>query len=505
MFEKIRTISAQEEQEERLSDQAKEVGPSGERRNGIMYEERQLPDGELERLIHFTNPYNEKDARIITLDTRISEEDFNQLRDSIIPIKEFFSMLMDLAEAYNLQAPVLLEGPSALGKTFAVRKFVELLYGPGFQPFEFVCNGQTDTAELMARWTPNTETSSQEGEQSEKGVDWKLEYGAVPKAMTAIPNPDGSFRFDDKNGEGFPLLIDELGLAEPAVTNSLLKLRGTSGGIASGFRLWEGDGRHITAGRNFWFVACTNPPEDYKDRNEIDAALARGMIWKRLGDISEGSLKIAAEFFSQGNMLGREPRRKDRTILDYTQHPELAKEIATVIAKFHQAATLELKAGEPGRRQKFVLTMDHIARTMHSLRAVQVRDSSTGLWDITSSLSHAVETHYIDALMDANKREKLKRSLKTILTGEADGVRVEGSNTVQKMKDVLEELVERFSITPEERAKQELAAAKSETAYSRQFTGQSLEELITNTDIPEQVRASLQNAHRTVRGPQLVR
>ncbi|MDW7988082.1 MAG: AAA family ATPase [candidate division WOR-3 bacterium] len=290
-------------------------------------------------------------------------------------MRESFEILEALARTYKNKEPLLIEGPTATGKTFLVEKFTEFLYGRGVKPLDFYCSGQTDVSELMAKWVPKVETEeekkkwqdfleltetqiklsqiAQEIEEKEnmsreqklvliherlqelvkeaglsERTQWRFQYGAVPQAMGLIKNPDSTFSFNEQRGDGFILHIEEVGLAEPQVINALLKIPGKRGQLAEEIQLWENDGKKVKAGPKFWVVFSTNPPEEYLARNAVDPALARGTVFKRIGEISEKSLYLAADYYFNYK-VGEKPKEKpEGCILDIYNYPEIGKEIA---------------------------------------------------------------------------------------------------------------------------------------------------------------------------------
>lgn len=407
--EKIRFKSPEELREEAIEAKIKERGPEGEISGGIVFEEEVDPETqEKKKYIYIGDPYEERPI-ITRLETDASQEDIEAIKKEIIPMKEAFEILDAMAITYTHHQPLLIEGPTAIGKTYLADKFTELLYGRGVKPLDFYCSGQTDVSELMAKWVPKVETEeekrkwnsflestqaqeeiskiAQEVEQKEKlspeqklafvhsklqelaksvglaeKTQWRFQYGAVPKAMGLIRNPDGTFSFDEQKGAGFILHIEEVGLAEPQVINALLKLRGKMGQLAEEIQLWENGRKKVKAGPKFWVYFSTNPPEEYLARNEVDPALARGVVFKRMRELSEESLRLASDYYFTYK-FGKKPKEKPQgCILDIYNHPEIGKEISKVVSAFHNDLNRELKKGEKGRQQRIPLTLDDMAR-----------------------------------------------------------------------------------------------------------------------------------------------
>jgi len=543
--ETIRFKSPEELKEEEIERKIKERGPEGEILGGIVFEEEKVVDPEtkeekIKRYIYIGNPYEERPI-ITKLETDANQEEIEAIKREIIPMKESFEILEAMARTYKHRQPLLIEGPTAIGKTYLADKFTELRYGKGVKPLDFYCSGQTDVSELMAKWVPKVETEeekkkwneflesaeaqekiskiAEEVEQKEKlsqeqklalihtklqelaksaglseKTQWRFQYGAVPKAMGLIKNPDGSFSFDEQKGTGFILHIEEVGLAEPQVINALLKLRGKRGQLAEEIQLWENGGRKVKAGPKFWVFFSTNPPEEYLARNEVDPALARGVVFKRMKELSVESLHLAADYYFTYK-LGEKPKEKpEGCILDIYNHPEIGREISKVVSAFHNDLNKELKKGEEGRQQRIPLTLDDMARVADALIDTQIRSKETGRLDLTETLKKLIHFYYLDRLADEDLKETMEANLNEILNGDTGKIEFEGKLLTRK--EIFDILVERASITEEEekvRCEEEKKKAKERELKQAQFNAQdALNSLLKNPEIPESVKKLLQ-------------
>jgi MoxR-like ATPase len=541
--EKIRYKSPEELKEEEIERKIKERGPEGEILGGIVFEEEKIVDPETKeektkRYIYIGNPYEEKPI-ITKLETDASREEIEAIKREIITMKESFEILEAMARTYKHRQPLLIEGPTAIGKTYLAEKFTELLYGRGTKPLDFYCSGQTDVSELMAKWVPKVETEeekkkwneflesaeaqteiskiAQEVEQKEKlsqeqklalihtklqeltksaglseKTQWRFQYGAVPKAMGLIRNSDGSFSFDEQKGMGFTLHIEEVGLAEPQVINALLKLRGKRGQLAEEIQLWENGGRKVKAGPKFWAFFSTNPPEEYLARNEVDPALARGVVFKRMEELSEESLHLAADYYFTYK-LGEKPKEKpEGCILDIYNHPEIGREIAKVVSAFHNDLNKELKKGEKGRQQRIPLTLDDMARVADALIDIQVRNKEIGRLDLAKSLKKLIHFYYLDRLADQDLKETMKTNLNELLEGDTGKIEFEGKTLTRK--EVFDILVERASITEEEKKrkeKEEKERKRREIEQAKHDAEDAIMSALKNPNIPEEIKNRL--------------
>ena len=541
--ETIRFKSQEELKEEEIERKIEERGPEGEILGGIVFEEEKVVDPETKeektkRYIYIGNPYEERPI-ITKLETDASREDIEAIKKEIIPMRESFEILEAMARTYKHRQPLLIEGSTAIGKTYLADKFTELLYGRGVKLLDFYCSGQTDVSELMAKWVPKVETEdekkkwneflelaetqvklsqiAQEVEQAERlsqeqklalihtrlqelaksaGLSeknqWRFQYGAVPKAMGLIRNSDGSFSFNEQKGMGFTLHIEEVGLAEPQVINALLKLRGKRGQLAEEIQLWENGGRKVKAGPKFWVFFSTNPPEEYLARNEVDPALARGVVFIRMGELSEESLRLAADYYFSYK-LGEKPKEKpEGCILDIYNHPEIGGEIAKVIAAFHNDLNKELKKGEKGRQQRIPLTLDDMARVADALIDTQIRNKETGRLDLNETLKNLIHFYYLDRLADQDLKETMKTNLNELLEGVTGKIEFEGK--VLTRKEIFDILVERASITEEEKERleqEEIERKRRELEQAKHDAEDAIMSALQNLNISEEIKERL--------------
>jgi MoxR-like ATPase len=541
--ETIRFKSPEEIEEEEIKREFLEKDEYGYFKNIVVYREKKIVDPETgqettKRYIYFSNPY-EKSSPIIRLETDATREDIEAIKREIIPMKESFEILMAMAMTYKLRQPLLIEGPTAIGKTYLAEKFTELLYGRGVKPLDFYCSGQTDVSELMGKWVPRVETEeerrkweqflklpetqvklsqiAQEVEQAEglsqeqklalihtrlqelarsaglsERTQWRFQYGAVPKAMGLIRNPDGSFSFDEQKGTGFILHIQEVGLAEPQVINALLKLRGERGQLAEEIQLWENGGKKVKAGPKFWVLFSTNPPEEYLARNEVDPALARGVVFKRMGELSKESLRLAAIYYFTYRLGNKPGGKPEECILDIYNHPDIGIEIAEVIAEFHNDLNKALKPGEKGRQQRIPLTLDDMARVADALIYVQIRDKKTGRLDLTKTIETLIRYYYIDRMADPELKETMMANLKELLEGDTGKKEFEGK--ILTRKEIFDILVERASITEEEKKRleqEEIERKQRKLEQAKHDAKDAIEDALRNPNIPEEIKELL--------------
>lgn len=393
------------------------------------------PNGQ--KTLVFTNL---ESSQVVSVPTRLSREAFDSVMDRVLPIDETKVMLFELAKAYDQRTPIMLEGGTAIGKTYTVNLFANLLYGEKATIPDFYCNGQTDVSELMGKYVPATLKSEDQARitqylKSDQGAALKAEMiqelnqtgggqvsykelfvraaaelgvavdernfefqlGVLPKAMTARVTDTGHLEFDP-DGEGVLLHVQEVGMAAPSVVNALLQIRGEKGKVAESIQVWQDGGREVKAGPGFFVVFSTNPPgKGFQERFEVDQALARGLVWLNLPDrLSDESLrKASGKIFS----FDKVPPQSG-TVIDIRQSPELGEVIGGVMAKFHKAYTELLSNGEMGRKQKVPATLDSLWRVAELIQQVQVISADGQSVDMVATLRQAVKGIYVNCLQD---------------------------------------------------------------------------------------------------------
>lgn len=426
--------------------------------------------GKPQGLVHIMNPY-EKNQVVISLATQASRKDVDDIVQQVSPISEFCRMLSKMAQCYDQGTPLIIEGGTALGKTFMINKFTELLYGKGAKPLDLYCSGQTDVSELMGKWVPNVGASeetkakwskfieSEYGQEQSADIhravkgsgealstvdrsnmyrgqleqlvkeagfntaQFTFQYGAVPKAFSGEYR-DGKF-MEREGGEGFILHIQEVGHAKTEVTNCLLRVRGEQGELADSIQLWEDGGRQVHKGPKTFIVFSTNPVEGYLNRKPIDPALSRGVEWLRLGpELSRDSINmIAMQIFSYNLGNDQEPKSKHYS-LDLRKAPEIAETLALAMVVIHQTYAKHFNLGESDDPQKTPVVMDNMSRVSRSLLEYQVTDTE-GVVDLARTLERAITNTYLDRAKEEG-RAKLVTLLEDRLYGETGKAMFEG-------------------------------------------------------------------------------
>lgn len=469
----------------KLQKEFRTAGPDGFYQVGMIAEA--LPSNEegFRSIVHFADPYQgltlDKDNKlagnadapltIVSLPSYATVDEVQALREKMIPMPETCEMLQALAEAKDMNNIMLIVGGTALGKTYVVKSFVKALYGPDAHPLDFYCNGQTDVSELHGMWVPKvtsaadtdrwrsflmtadadrklsaitTDLDAASGLSDEQriagiqhrlkvlaqeiglgsGASWEFALGAVPKAYHASFDPEKRVITGfPEGGRGYPLHIQEVGLATPRVVNALLEIRGDNGALSDSVQIWRNGGQIVRRGPETLVVMTTNPEEEagYKERNELDKALMRGVLPLKMKEqLTSYSVHLATSRYFTYRAGNCPKERPNGCILElYHYADDLGKPLAAVVSAFHHSFVNSFKTGTDtrGKSQGVVTSIDQIARLADYMLRFQVYGSN-GEPDLVETLKRGVERVYLKGLGNEEKKEAQRKTLHSLLNGE---------------------------------------------------------------------------------------
>ena len=375
------------------------------------------PDGKAQ--VVFRSPLT---AESFKIPTACTEEEVSKLVDSALNVKETQLILFELSRAFKKSWPVLLEGGTAIGKTFAINLFCKLVYGPTIEVVDFYCDGQTDVSNIMGKPRPASRSAEQVAKiekflASDKGAALKAELiketngnysikELMDRAAVKLHQPvaTGSFVFEDGRlpyamKKGLPFHAQELGMAPAAIQGVFLKMRGDGGRLGRSLQLAENEGETVTAQPGFFMFFSTNPPgREYQERYEIEAALVRALHLVSLPDkLSDESLRYACkELFSAKKL----PAAADGTVIDLRRHPELGSQLANVLSSFFIQYRDKIAVPEVGRLQRVFATFDQLIRLVDLVQTHQLpKDDHSGV-DFIKTMRQAIYGVLIGQLQD---------------------------------------------------------------------------------------------------------
>jgi len=436
------------------------------------------------------------EAETMKLPTRMSAEELQAFRKGdtekgvfgFIPTSKGIQMLTHLAHSYMERGMPILEGGTALGKTYAVKSLAKLVYGNNAKILHFYCNTQIDTTELLAKYVPNTgdPAAIKVGEflRSEQGKEWfdekiasghidtntplerllfdaalhlnvtlsknnfALSFGAIPKVAMSSVNEKGQIEFDEHTqGSGCILLIDEVGTAKSAVLLALMMLRGDQE-LTTSFQLWEDSGRTVSFGPESFIAFATNTLK-YSDRSPVDAALARSLDWQRMGELNQEDIKELVNLITINDYGHRKGGTSETSFIDITAHKDLYGLIGKAILSAHiQVAPLVDKPQAGGDRQKIPCTFEDILKALRYCNNSQVVNDE-GTVDMTKTVLEAVARIYCQRFSSDTERATQYSTFKNSFLAERGHLAEVGKSlaaSIQKETDkILEEMA--FSLT----------------------------------------------------------
>jgi len=278
-----------------------------------------------------------------------SAEDFKNFSEDEFSL----GLLKKIAISVKLEHPLLLEGEAAIGKSFSIEYLAHLA---NKEVYRMSLNGQTDTADLIGKWVPRSESGykvveakmkhperlsevsraiyenaqnqrNQAGEieprhltkeemaevAKNEGIsvadtDWVWQDGMVPKAMR----------------EGGWLVLDELNTCEPQILVRLNSILEKAGKLV----LQEDGDRDIPRHKEFRIFGTMNPPGGkYKGRIPLSAEFVSRWAYQNLG-------KLPKEVFLRRTLLRlgiSEPVEKGK--LEFVEPEEAGVKIVDLYGK----------------------------------------------------------------------------------------------------------------------------------------------------------------------------
>ena len=555
MSEEIRFLSPEEKEEQKIFETLKKEG-------GIFYRSEVDPETGEEK--HFVNILG------VEVETYASKEDIKEIKKEIVLSEVDQRMLRTIAECYKLRQPLMIEGDSGVGKTFLMKKFVQLIHGEEAPILELVGTPRTSELEILGHWAP---ASSAERSSDPIVQDTITRYNNLMREYQKINDEydrryqnlkkdldDGTISQDEFNekiiylnnyyrplqeryfnelqvlwqssrdrvewefkegallqayagreGRGYILIVDEFNLIPPNYQQIFLQIVGKEGALSESISWWGNAGRtRYPRGKDTWICFASNYPEKTPGRSEVVAPMTDRLVWITISPEEVEKKKEVLRRTAGGRLKKRQkkftqlvpetvfvPARKGLA-WDRVLDEKLGEQIADAVDLLDRAfedyykkvgdritdrITIE---GEGRRRsQQFELSGRNPLRIYSYLDYFQVRNPKTGQIDFTETLFKAFERYYLSRLVDIEARKKMEEVFKQIMEGDIGKIKFEGKTMTRK--EVLDILVERASLSEEEREKQRQEEVKK---AQYEFT-REVRHLIDLPDLPEEVREKL--------------
>lgn len=320
--------------------------------------------------------------------------------------------LEHLARSVLRSEPCLLEGPTSTSKTSSILYLAALLGQPVVR---LNLNGQTDTGELVGRYTPGPD-------------GWAFRQGVIVRALR----------------EGWWVVLDELNLAEPQVLERLNPVLETPPSLV----LTEHDDR-IIGGRGapvhprFRIFGTMNPAE-YAGRTAMSPAWRdRWLACRHASAPTEGDYLNLLIFLASGAhpnvRLDGVQWLGERAVAPY---PKLAEAFASdpsvghrlqQLARFHTgleaAATGQTQALGSGRKERYVFTRRGLLAVVEDLE----RALGSGR-PFVPALCAAIDRYYLQRLAPGEDRDIAQRLLAANGFGPPPATRVPAKTAPERAK-----------------------------------------------------------------------
>ena len=283
----------------------------------------------------------------------------------------------DIARAFSLGQPILIEGGTSIGKTTAVMEMCSRL---GWEVHYANLNYGTDESKLMGKPMPNVH---RKGPEDPEYVYW---LGKVSSGLVSEP------------GKVKVILLDEIGAAQ---AGNLIMLHEVLDQIARGdsVDLSEyGNGVVQVDSEKVKIIALTNPPgKGYQSRNIVDPALMRRFVYKKApNELPDESMNFYVNsLFNQSEIL---------------QEISGMAEVLEKYKEFHKAAKELLKNREIAEDQPQPFTFDD------RMEPRRVRDFVSQFYtgDINETFQQALQYYYANKLESEADRKKLGELIRLV-------------------------------------------------------------------------------------------
>ena len=559
--EKIRIPSPEELKERELAQKLKEEG-------GILYREEKDPNtGETRRFINILG---------VEVETYASREDVEAIKKEIVLSETDAELLRLIAECYKLREPLMLEGDPGSGKTFLLRKFVQLIHGKNAPNLVLFGSPRTSELEILGHWAPAPSAEKSEdpevqntlrryeklyaeyqninneynkrynklsedltkGNISKDEFDQKInELNEWYKSLLEIyatelqilwqhsqHKTEWEFKegallqaYSGRGGKGYILIVDEFNLIPPNYQQIFLQIGGEKGILSDSISFFGNSGKTVyPRGQDTWICFVSNFPEKTPGRSEVVRPLTDRLVWKVISaeetekkeeaiirtvgyTLSETSREIFTKTIQERPEIMEIPVQEGlawREVLD-GQLRDLIGETLWLLhrefKKYYQQVgdSLSIEGQKRRRIQQLEFSARNALRLYNYLDHFQVRDEKTGMVDFTRTLKNAYKRYYVDRLANPEARELMEKLFDEIMTGDTGKIRFkvkeEEEGKLLTRKQVLDILVERASLTPEELEKRE----KEREEYLQYQAEDIVDSLLRNPNIPDSVKKIL--------------
>lgn len=349
MLEKIRFSSEEERKEQEVAETLKVEG-------GIFY--REATDPESKETKHFVNILG------VEVETYASKEDIEAIKKEIVLSETDQELLRTIVESYKLREPLMFEGDPGVGKTFLMKKFVQLLHGKDTSILELVGTPRTSELEILGHWAPkglkekeaeeyqtllkdlmesapmkdlSTEFNQKLSELNQKFSNSEInqeqfqkEFGELTTqyintsrsrmtemiGLAKFIKPDTEWEFKEgallqaysgREGRGYPLIVDEFNLIPSNYQQIFLQISGEKGILSESISFWGNTGKtKYPRGQDTWICFASNFPEKTPGRNEVVGPMTDRLVWKSISSEEAEKKKQVIRMTAGGRLKKRQ-------------------------------------------------------------------------------------------------------------------------------------------------------------------------------------------------------
>ncbi len=325
MPDRVRFLSPEEQREREIAEALKREG-------GILYCEKIDPEtGETKRFVNILG---------VEVETYASREDIEAIKGEIVLSEVDQDMLRTIAECYKLRQPLLFEGDPGVGKTFLMKKFVQLIHGKDAPILELVGTPRTSELEILGHWAPrglnekeaeeyrellrnfmekgagkdlSAELNQKLSELNRKFISGEIsqeqfqeEFGKLTTQyinlsrsaivemaqLAKLTRPESEWEFKEgallqaysgRGGKGYILIVDEFNLIPSNYQQIFLQIGGEQGALSDSISFWGNSGRtRYPRGKDTWICFASNYPEKTPGRSEVVAPMTDRLVWRTI-------------------------------------------------------------------------------------------------------------------------------------------------------------------------------------------------------------------------------
>ena len=329
MLERIKFQSPEEKKEQEIAENLKKEG-------GIFYREETDPEtSEKKRFVNILG---------VEVETYASREDIEKIKEEIVFSKLDQILLRTIVECYKLRQPLMVEGDPGVGKTFLMKKFVQLIHGKEAPILELVGTPRTSELEILGHWAPaahqkelkdpvvldtlrrydQLETEYRQitdefdkkhkeirnqfnnGDISKEIADQRIQelvkwfnplqerYTSELQSLVQRTTLTGKVEWEFKEGallqaylgkesRGYVLIVDEFNLIPSNYQQIFLQIGGEKGALSDSISYWGNTGKTIyRRGKDTWICFASNYPEKTPGRSEVVAPVTDRLAWKAI-------------------------------------------------------------------------------------------------------------------------------------------------------------------------------------------------------------------------------